>query len=313
MEHASFNPGFPVYIYDGSMTLPKEGTYFLVAGNGIWLHKDMANFRGFVPVDNISLLQDLNADDECESKLPRLPARHVWRIKHFFKEVVRIHRAEACTVLYYNRDKDDWKIHIPKQQVSHGGVNYKKVGVTHLEGMEGYLPVGTIHSHCDFGAFHSGTDVGDEEHWDGLHVTFGHNDKDDFTISATFVMNGHRFKVQPEEVLEGISKVNGDVYRLIDSDHDPEHHEWATGLDKWLGQVTSGCRGWGFGGWGHKPPEPAYAKGDKVAWKGDAIQMKQMIGDGPFEVLSYQDGKLSIATNVGVARLSEKLFKKEEA
>ena len=310
MEHASFNPGFPVYIYDGSMTLPEEGTYFLVAGNGIWLHKDMPNFRGFVPVENISLLQDLDAENKAQSKLPKLPSHHVWRIKHFFKEVVRVHHAEACTVLYYNRDKNDWKIHIPKQHVSHGGVSYKKVGATHLEGMEGYIPVGTIHSHCDFGAFHSGTDVGDEEHWDGLHVTFGHNDKDDFTISATFVMNGHRFKVNPEDVLEGISRAGAEHYRLIDSDYDPEHHEWGNGLDRWMQQVTSGYRGI-LGIWGQMAQKPPYAKGDKVVWKGDALQMKQMIGDGPFEVLSYQDGRLSIVTNVGVARLSDKLFKKE--
>lgn len=311
MEYASFNPGFPVYIYDGVMELPKEGTYFLVAGNGLWLHKDMPNFRGFVPVDNISLLADLDDNSRVESKLPKLPPRHTWRIKQFFKEVVRMYHAEACTVLYYNREKDDWKIHVPKQRVSHGGVQYKRVGATHLEGMEGYVPVGTIHSHCDFGAFHSGTDVGDEEHFDGLHVTFGHNDRDQFTISASIVINGHRQKVDPLSVLDGIRHTGGESYALIDVDHDPEFHVWADGLDKWLSQVEGYPRyTWGFG-YSQRPKAP-YQKGDKAFWAGDAVQLRKMFGDGPFEVVEWRDGKLVISTNTGLVKLSDKLFKKDQ-
>ena len=82
--------------------------------------------------------------------------------------------------------------------------------------MEGYLRVGTIHSHCDFGAFHSGTDINDEADFDGLHVTFGHNNRDIFTISASIVVNNIRKSVEPMDFIEGVEKkevgVRGGVY-----------------------------------------------------------------------------------------------------
>lgn len=313
MGLATLNTLYPVYVYEEGMELPKEGTYYVVAGNGKFLHKDTGLVRCFIPVENISVLEDLNMEAEVECKLPKVPARHVWRIKEFFRRVVEKYRAEAEVNLYFNKNTGDYKIHVPEQTVTHGGVRYKRVALTHVEGMEDYLRVGTIHSHCDFGAFHSGTDVGDEEDFDGLHVTFGHNDKDRFTISASVVVNGHRMKVDPESVLEGITHPQGicggdNQYGLIDSDADRDHHQWADGLDEWMAQVSGSLV------WGYFPTTShnGLGTGDKVAWAGDntATQLKSVVGEGPFEVLAAESGKLVIKTNVGLARFSSKLFKK---
>jgi hypothetical protein len=315
MSDSTWNPGFPVHVYQEGMELPKVGTYYLVAGNGFWLHKDTAIMRGFVPVDNISVLNDFNAEVEIEWKLPKLPARHVWRIKQFFKRVVEKYRAEAGTVLYYSLAKNDYKVHIPEQQVSYGGVRYKRVGISHLEDFHDYLRVGTIHSHCDFGAFHSGTDIGDEEDFDGLHVTFGHNHQDAFSISASVVMNGHRTTVDPVNVLEGITPLTGsDFYTLIDSAHDPVHHEWADGLDKWMSQVQCSYYSWGCYDCWRSEDRNKIKKGDKVVWAGNMSvnSLRTLMGDGPFEVLFAEQGKIGISTNVGLARFSEKLFKKQD-
>jgi hypothetical protein len=196
--------GFPVYIYYEGLVLPKEGDYFVVSGNGLWMHKDTGICKCFVPVKNISSLADLNATAEIAIDLPKIPAQHVWTIKEFFKKVVAAHHSEAEVTLYYRKDTKDYKIHVAEQTVTHSSVNYKREGNVHIPGIEGYLKVGTIHSHCDFGAFHSGTDVEDEVEFDGLHVTFGHNDKDVFSISASYVVNGYRTKIDPLDVLEGI-------------------------------------------------------------------------------------------------------------
>lgn len=310
MSHESFNPGYPVHIYHEGMELPEEGIYFLVAGNGIWLHKDMPTFRGFVPVDNISVLQDLNAKDFIVCKLPKIPTRCVWRIKEFFRQVVDKHRAEACTVLYFNENNNDWRVHIPIQQVSHGGVQYRRVGITHLEGMEDYTPVGTIHSHCDFGAFHSGTDHSDEESFDGLHITFGHNDKDEFTISASYVLNGERFKLDPMDCLEGIEPVGQDRYRIVALE-DGVKEEWTEGIDRWMLQVRGSYNFWNRNFWGQD--SKVIRKGDKVVWTSEMkqAQLKAVMGDGPFEVVSNEGDKLSVITPVGLAKMSSKLFKKE--
>jgi hypothetical protein len=310
---------YPVYVYEEGMSLPKEGTYYVVSGNGLWLHKDTGIVRSFVPVKNISCLEDLVAEVELECKLPKIPERLVWRVKEFFRRVVEIHRAESEVTLYYNKDKKEFKVHIPKQQVSHSGVEYKRVGLTHLEGMEDYLRVGTIHSHCDFGAFHSGTDEGDEKDFDGLHVTFGHNDRDDFTIAASIVVNGYRTKIDPETVLEGIVlqstiSIRDDLTYRLNSTHDREKHEWAEGIDNWLKRVEGRSRSYGW--WPHSSrSSTSIEKGSKVAWidNEETASLKVVLGEGPFEVTDAEDGKVTIQTQTGLARLSEKLFCKDKS
>lgn len=300
----NFDTIFPVHIYHSGMTLPTEGTYFLVAGNGLWLHKDMRTFRGFVPVDNISVLEDLDAKNLAESKLPKIPARHVWRIKEFFRRVVEKYHAEACTVLLYNHDNNDWKIQIPQQLVSHGGVQYQRTGVTHLE--DRYIAVGTIHSHCDFNAFHSGTDHHDESTFDGLHITFGHNNKEDFTISASIVINGFRSFVEPLDVLEGVVKKDHEFFSIIDIDYDNQEHEWAAGIDEWMKQVAPLFWRW------HNFSDALLKKGDRIVWDESMKQthLRSCVGEGPFEVTKVYDGKVEMLTTNGVVRLSDKLFKK---
>jgi hypothetical protein len=156
--------------------------------------------------------------------LPKLPAKHVWHIKELFKRVVGVYRAEANTQIYYNKDSKEFQIRVPQQVVSHCSVVYNNSRTDIEENPDpDFLLVGTIHSHAGFAAFHSGTDVNDEADFDGLHVTFGHNDQDVFTISACIVVNGKRQQVKPEEHLEGIEPV-GDkgYYRLSGT---PEYNE----------------------------------------------------------------------------------------
>jgi hypothetical protein len=64
--------------------------------------------------------------------------------------------------------------------------------------------VGTIHSHCDFSAFHSGTDEADESTFDGVHLTFGHVNSDKFSIASSIVFNNNRSKLEPSDVALGI-------------------------------------------------------------------------------------------------------------
>jgi hypothetical protein len=304
MSQDNFDPGYPVLIYQEGMSLPKEGTYFVVSGNGLWMHKDTGIVSCFVKVDNISFLPDLNASTEVNCRLPKIPARLVWRIKNFFRAVVQKHHAEAEVNLYFSKIKGEFRVHIPEQVVSTGSVNYKRIAATHMPGMEDFLRVGTIHSHCDFGAFHSGTDVGDEEDFDGLHCTFGHNDKDEFTISASVVVNGFRSKIDPSTVLEGVNNTTQDRYTL-DAIDEATALTWSEDLEEWLANVR-----------GHDRPikQPPFQKDDQIEWAGDlnTVQIKTVCGEGPFKVLSCQDGKVVISTKAGKARFSNKLFKKVE-
>lgn len=300
---------FPVHIYEEGKELPKEGTYFLVAGNGLWVHKEMPAYNGFVKVNNISCLVDLNVADYLKYKLPKLPVILTWKIQRFFKEVVDKYNAESCVILFYNFEKNCWKVHVPDQKVGHSSVQYVREGATSLPHMDGYLSVGTIHSHCDFGAFHSGTDSADENTFDGFHATFGHNNRCDFSISASFVINGTRFKLNPLDCLEGINKNDKDSFYYFAENHEIE---WAEELTSWMKLVSPITHFSSlydqFFHWTNKPT----CVGKKVFWAEDMNNqnLRNALGEGPFEVLGVENGKFVISTSFGLQKLSEKLFQK---
>ena len=295
-----WSPDFPIHLYHSGMVLPKEGNYFVIAGDGIWLHKDTGICQCFVPVENISCLDNLNAKSSVSVNLPKLPIKFVWQIKHFFKLVVEKMRSEAEVNIYYNPLINQYKIHVPEQIVSYGSVKYKIVGTIHLgQGIEDYLRVGTIHSHCDFSAFHSDTDVKDELYFDGLHVTFGNNDKDSFTISASVAVNGFRKKVHPSSVLEGIEEYE-DCFSIVTIGEIDE--SWILEVDNWILNFNSknytnnllGLKGVEFVEWSDEMKSSI---------------LRSSLGQGPFEVLHKENEMIVIKTNYGTTRLAQCFFK----
>lgn len=299
-----WKPIFPIYLYHLGMTLPKEGNYFVVAGDGIWLHKDTGICQCFVPVENISCLDNLDANTTVSVNLPKLPAKFVWQIKHFFKTVVEKLKSESEVTLYYNKEKNQYRIYVPEQNVSYGSVKYKRIGTTHIRGMENYLCVGTIHSHCDFDAFHSGTDVDDEAEFDGLHVTFGNNDKDKFTISACVAVNGFRTKIDPTSVLDGIEK-SEEFFFL--SPLEETRQDWLVEAESWLVNVNPKSSTNQFLGLQNEEVE-------LVEWSSGmkSSQLKMALGQGPFEVLSKEGDMIVVQTSAGPTRLSCCFFKIED-
>jgi hypothetical protein len=221
---------FPVYVYEEGMELPKEGTYFVVAGNGCFLHKNTGIVGCLTKVENVSILDELNAGLTVTCDLPPLPGQFVFLIKKFFELVVKNYTTEATTTLYYNKTTKEYRIHVPLQKVSHASVVYDR---TPPADFDGFISVGTIHSHCDFGAFHSGVDVNDEEFFDGLHCTFGNNNKEEFSVSASIVVNGNRVLVDPLLYLNGLTKAEGGLFILDETP--PE--DWELTVAKWFGRV----------------------------------------------------------------------------
>ena len=289
-------PEIPVLLYREGMDLPKAGTYFVVAGNGIFMHKDHALIRCFTKVDQIGVLSNLEQDLQLESKIPKVPVKHIVKIKEFFRRVVELHHSEACAKLYYKADINDWKIEVSRQRANHSRVEYDKNFNTTTKGseFENYLCVGTIHSHCDFGAFHSGVDIHDEEEFDGIHGTFGNNDKDEFTVSASIVINGARTKVDPMAMFEGLTEVNAlrEVYKLSVP---KEHREMMEqGVEEWLAKVNA-----------HDIVE-----GDLVTWKGPAGPLRAVYGNGPFKVESITEGMLTLEGQSSSFVLASQMFRR---
>lgn len=227
---------FPVNVYQEGMELPSDGNYFVVAGNGIFLHKDAGLFKGFVRVENISSLDDMTIGETATTSLPKIPHTLVMQVKKFFAQVFACHHAEACIILHYSEGEAKYKIIVPEQQVSHVAVMYKR-----MLPEDGYRSVGTIHSHCDFNASHSSTDDADEEHFDGLHITFGHvNSNIDMSCSASIVLNGQRTMIDPLSILAGVIGYGAGRYCIAPHplDEDVDYEVLQKEVNSWMERVN---------------------------------------------------------------------------
>src|SRR6516162_6386533 len=163
---------FPIYHMKKGLKLPDGGMYFVVGSNGIFVHKPSKVGRSLIPVEGISFLE--RVPTFIMPSLPKLPKRIVAQAVSFFRQVLNRYDAEAGVVIYYNSEKKDFILWCPRQKVSGGCCDYDRNDSGQKEpALQGYNIVGTIHSHCNFQAFHSGTDVHDEENFDGLHITIG--------------------------------------------------------------------------------------------------------------------------------------------
>lgn len=124
-----------------------------------------------------------------------------WRsVVSFFNKVNNKEKSEAQVRLFYSDEKQDWKIWAFPQKSNTGMTtselpndpewNDQWNSVTE-NGL--YYQWGTIHSHCNAGAFASQTDKNDEANNPGLHITIGHLDKEliDLDIRFTLICPGN--------------------------------------------------------------------------------------------------------------------------
>mgnify|MGYP001587716010 CR=1 FL=1 len=200
---------YPVWINDGKNPKPKEGIFYEVAANGTFLHKQMPFWLAVVPVDRISVLQEGIPD--FQSHIPPFPASLVAKAVRFFAWICREYDSEAIVLVYFNEAEQRFFMAAPKQTVSAASISYD---FPKMDLGPGWAMIGTMHSHGKLSAFHSGTDLHDEESLDGIHVTFG-----DFprwarsgaiSISVEAAVNGHRFPLRVEDVLRGLRREGGE-------------------------------------------------------------------------------------------------------
>lgn len=191
---------FNVYINDGTKELPDDDICYIVAKEGIFLKKRLGIMESIAPVKNISILQSV--ETSARMHIEKIPTISSAKILEFFKAVYEKHKAESVVLMFYNEELKKYKFIVPPQKVSGAAVDYTKA----IQ-VDDYQMIGTIHSHANFSAFHSGTDSSDEKNFDGLHITFGHVNNDEISISASIVSNGNRVIIEPEEYMLGLERV----------------------------------------------------------------------------------------------------------
>jgi proteasome lid subunit RPN8/RPN11 len=186
---------FPILPAGSSAVTNTALPAFVVAHDGLYLRKQSLLGLSQTKVDGA---EHLPAEREfVEYALPKVPADLMARVVGFFRSVYRLHKTEALVLLLWRAEGFD--LFVPDQQVSPASVKHRLA--------ESALPsdlrvIGSIHSHGPFVAGASSIDADDEAEFDGLHVVVGNFDRRRQTYSAAIAVDGQRFDVRPNVVLE---------------------------------------------------------------------------------------------------------------
>lgn len=227
--------------------LPDTTTpYYVVAKEGTFIHRKVAFGRGVFrhtktpkklqPVGNYTGMFLFDTQHT-------IPAEVVKPIVAFFRRIWNTHKTEAEVILTQHRETGQYRVYIPFQSVSTGHV-HSIYDPTTIDPM--YLVVGTMHSHCNFSAFHSSTDEGDARDMDGMHFTVGHIDRDVPEVAAMVAINGTFVHYKDYETLADFSTVSfddmapewWDRYVYIGPLNDAPRPKWASDemWEKFLGK-----------------------------------------------------------------------------
>lgn len=192
-------PLFPVYLQSQGYVPPNKGSYYLVAKDGIYFRQEAAHGSTFVKVKKIPHLAD--APVGVNLHVPKIDGLTIAKAFGFFREVFTKHRSESYVTLIFNKEHQKYDVWCPSQTVSYSSVNYDR---SDMPSEPGWIAIGTIHSHCDFSAFHSGTDTSDESSFDGIHITLGNVNRDEFSMVSSVVFSDNRKQYNPMDLIDGV-------------------------------------------------------------------------------------------------------------
>lgn len=120
-----------------------------------------------------------------------------------FKREAQLRLAYAPDDPTGDMTKGSWHILVLPQEASTGLATHELPHHADRAEAMAELPahafiMGTVHHHCDIGAFQSGTDATDELRQNGLHVTLGHMTAAKLDIDMRAIFRGIQYEVDPE-------------------------------------------------------------------------------------------------------------------
>lgn len=219
----------PTFILEKSDKIEdiKNETCYIVASNGFFLKQKQDLFESISKVDSISIFAEVKEFTNVD--IPRIPMGLIQTVVKFFEKIYEQYKSEVAVILHFNPTTKKWHIEVPEQTVSGASVDYDRKTNRRIDG---FIRIGTIHSHSSMGAFHSGVDDADEENFDGIHITIGNLDKEEKSFSARMMCNKKAYKLEP------LNYINDDEFKI------PElPKEW---FDKVSERYT--YKGGGYGG-----------------------------------------------------------------
>lgn len=181
--------------WDGVIDSPNP--HYYGGADGLFLYRPSLLGRGMIRLTHWpKQMKRFGTDKDFDWTAEPIPAKIMGQIVSFFERIYDYQHTEAAVLLTMHADTREWRVFIPTQMLSHGGVNYVFDPNTI---QYPWILVGSIHSHCDFGAGHSSTDTGDADGFDGFHATIGMIKRDVPQIVAMQSMNKNLMHYKPED------------------------------------------------------------------------------------------------------------------
>lgn len=160
------------------------------------------NGRILVPLDG-GLFQGYSYDDEFVVKTieptfqwtgAKIPYGLWQQIVSFMKWSQATHKAEAHLALFYNTEEKIWAAWAFPQVCIGMTVRLKEDDARFAEDRKkfgkGWIMAGSVHHHCEGGAFQSSVDSADEMNKEGIHITIGKTSSEEIDIHARQVWMG---------------------------------------------------------------------------------------------------------------------------
>ncbi len=202
----------PVYLkVDDEISWPAEPAFHLLTASGLFLCRNHPFFESCVPAPRWPT-ELADHKPFLKIRYPKMPRRMLEHVVGFFSRVADAHNAEAAVLVAWDAVARRLRIVVPDQSATVSR-NYRgdnnPIGVEYEAPAalpDGWTVIGDIHSHVNFSAYASYTDKHDEQHRAGLHIVVGrlHCEPPEFHIEA--VVDGARFRLDPQLVLEGYDR-----------------------------------------------------------------------------------------------------------
>lgn len=174
---------------------PDNGPYFVATRKGWFIHRNFHFGRVLVPIAEAAALPETTAALWREHD--PIPSTLIGQALSFFKTIYEKRKSEAMVDITWH-PTHGYRLFVPPQRATGGGVNATRTP----EHYQGQI-VGTIHSHCNFSAFHSGVDKHDADGHDGLHITIGDVLKDKPSIAIMIAAAGIEWDQKLEDISDG--------------------------------------------------------------------------------------------------------------
>ena len=194
----------PIPVVNAGGATPDAPAY-IVAKDGFYLKKRTPLYECTVKVPELPEYPEVR--ESVQWTAPKMPWALMESALDFFRAVYMKYQGEAIVLITH--DKGAWDISAPRQFIEPAHLNYRK--------RKKITPVGTIHSHCNMGAFFSGTDDGDVVNFDGLHIVLGRISLPFPEIATAVYVNGRMFEFKPRDII-------ADMPGNADESHRP--HPW---------------------------------------------------------------------------------------